>query len=82
MNFYMSKLKIIQTGCLAFTAIEYHWSRTFKLEADLIKYQGKGIKLAHAHQQMRLDDKRFDGIYDISERLGKPLYIHVNQSNP
>ena len=54
-----------------------------KLEADLIKYQGKGIKLAHAHQQMRLDDKRFDGIYDISERLGKPLYIHTGTSpNP
>ncbi len=32
---------------------------------------------------MRLDDKRFDGIYDISERLGKPLYIHTGTSpNP
>lgn len=54
-----------------------------KLEDDLIKYNSHGIKLAHAHQQMRLDDKRFDGIYEIAGRLGKPIYIHTGTSpNP
>ncbi len=65
-----------------------HWNidsemQLEKLEADLIKYNAHGIKLAHAHQQMRLDDKRFDGIYEIAGRLGKPLYIHTGTSpNP
>ena len=54
-----------------------------KLENDLIKYKATGIKLAHAHQQMRLDDKRFDGIYEIAGRLNKPIYIHTGTSpNP
>ena len=54
-----------------------------KLESDLIKYKATGIKLAHAHQQMRLDDKRFDGIYEIAGRLNKPIYIHTGTSpNP
>ena len=65
-----------------------HWNidsemQLEKLEADLIKYNAHGIKLAHAHQQMRLDDKRFDGIYEIAGRLNKPLYIHTGTSpNP
>ena len=65
-----------------------HWNidsemQLEKLEADLIKYNAHGIKLAHAHQQMRLDDKRFDGIYEIAGRLDKPLYIHTGTSpNP
>ena len=65
-----------------------HWNidsemQLEKLEADLIKYNANGIKLAHAHQQMRLDDKRFDGIYEIAGRLDKPLYIHTGTSpNP
>ena len=54
-----------------------------KLESDLIKYKATGIKLAHAHQQMRLDDQRFDGIYEIAGRLNKPIYIHTGTSpNP
>ncbi|HJM70743.1 MAG TPA: amidohydrolase family protein [Gammaproteobacteria bacterium] len=54
-----------------------------KLEKDLVQYNATGIKLAHAHQQMRLDDKRFDGIYEIAQRLQKPLYIHTGTSpNP
>ena len=54
-----------------------------KLESDLIKYNATGIKLAHAHQQMRLDDQRFDGIYEIAGRLNKPIYIHTGTSpNP
>ena len=65
-----------------------HWNidsemQLEKLEADLINYNAHGIKLAHAHQQMRLDDKRFDGIYEIAGRLDKPLYIHTGTSpNP
>ncbi len=42
-----------------------------------------GIKLAHAHQQMRFDDERYDGIYEVAGRLGKPIYLHTATSpNP
>ncbi len=42
-----------------------------------------GIKLAHAHQQLRLDDERIYGVYEISARYGKPMYIHTGSSpNP
>jgi predicted TIM-barrel fold metal-dependent hydrolase len=42
-----------------------------------------GIKLAHAHQQFRLDDERFYPIYEIAGRLGKPMYLHTGTSpNP
>ncbi len=42
-----------------------------------------GIKLAHAHQQLRLDDERIYGVYEISTRYGKPMYIHTGSSpNP
>ncbi len=43
----------------------------------------RGVKLAHAHTQARLDDERFYGIYEIAGRLGKPIYIHTGSSpNP
>jgi predicted TIM-barrel fold metal-dependent hydrolase len=42
-----------------------------------------GVKLAHAHQQIRFDDERFYPIYDIAGRYGKPMYIHTGSSpNP
>jgi predicted TIM-barrel fold metal-dependent hydrolase len=42
-----------------------------------------GIKLAHAHQQLRLDDERIYPVYEISARYGKPMYIHTGSSpNP
>lgn len=42
-----------------------------------------GIKVAHGHQQFRFDDRRFDGIYEICGRLGKPAYLHTGTSpNP
>jgi predicted TIM-barrel fold metal-dependent hydrolase len=42
-----------------------------------------GIKLAHAHQQMRFDDERFYPIYEIAGRYGKPMYLHTGTSpNP
>jgi hypothetical protein len=43
----------------------------------------RGIKIAHAHQQFRFDDRRFDGIYEICARLRKPVYLHTGTSpNP
>jgi predicted TIM-barrel fold metal-dependent hydrolase len=42
-----------------------------------------GVKLAHAHQQIRLDDERFYPIYEIAGRYGKPMYLHTGTSpNP
>jgi predicted TIM-barrel fold metal-dependent hydrolase len=42
-----------------------------------------GVKLAHAHQQFRFDDRRFYAIYEIAGRLGKPIYLHTATSpNP
>jgi predicted TIM-barrel fold metal-dependent hydrolase len=42
-----------------------------------------GVKLAHGHQQVRLDDERFYPIYEIAGRLGKPMYLHTGTSpNP
>lgn len=42
-----------------------------------------GIKLAHAHQQIRFDDERFYPIYEIAGRYGKPMYLHTGTSpNP
>ncbi|MBL9100652.1 MAG: amidohydrolase [Myxococcales bacterium] len=39
-----------------------------------------GIKLAHAHQQFRMDDPRYDGIYALAQELGKPVYLHTGTS--
>lgn len=42
-----------------------------------------GVKLAHAHQQIRFDDERFYPIYEIAGRHGKPMYLHTGTSpNP
>jgi predicted TIM-barrel fold metal-dependent hydrolase len=42
-----------------------------------------GIKLAHAHQQMRFDDERMYPVYEIAGRYGKPMYLHTGTSpNP
>ena len=54
-----------------------------RFEEDLVKYDMNGIKLAHAHQQMRLDDERYYPIYEVSQRLQKPMYLHTGTSpNP
>ena len=55
-----------------------------KFESDLQNLPNMiGVKLAHAHQQARFDDERFDGIYEIAGRLGKPIYLHTSGSpNP
>ncbi len=39
-----------------------------------------GIKLAHAHQQFRMDDPRYFAIYALAAELGKPLYLHTGTS--
>ena len=54
-----------------------------ELETVLGNSNMVGIKLAHAHQQMRFDDPRFDGVYEIAGRLEKPIYVHTGTSpNP
>ncbi len=55
-----------------------------KFESDLVNLPHMiGVKLAHAHQQARFDDERFDGIYEIAGRLNKPIYLHTSGSpNP
>ena len=54
-----------------------------QFEADLINYNMSGIKIAHGHQQFRMDDPRYYGIYEIAGRLGKPMYLHTGTSpNP
>ncbi|MEZ5562348.1 MAG: amidohydrolase family protein [Gammaproteobacteria bacterium] len=54
-----------------------------RLEAGVNMPGMYGIKVAHGHQQFRFDDRRFDGIYEICGRLGKPAYLHTGTSpNP
>lgn len=54
-----------------------------RLEAGVQLPGMHGIKVAHGHQQFRFDDRRFDGIYEICGRLGKPAYLHTGTSpNP
>ncbi len=54
-----------------------------RLEAAVQLPGMRGIKIAHGHQQFRFDDRRFDGIYDICGRRGKPAYLHTGTSpNP
>ncbi|WP_446830462.1 amidohydrolase family protein [Candidatus Foliamicus sp.] len=51
---------------------------------DAIKQHGmRGIKIAHGHQQFRMDDERFYGIYEVAQRQGTPVYLHTGTSpNP
>jgi predicted TIM-barrel fold metal-dependent hydrolase len=54
-----------------------------RLEAGVQLPGMRGIKVAHGHQQFRFDDRRFDGIYEICGRFGKPAYLHTGTSpNP
>lgn len=39
-----------------------------------------GIKLAHAHQQFRMDDPRYFPIYALAQELKKPVYLHTGTS--
>jgi hypothetical protein len=39
-----------------------------------------GIKLAHAHQGVRLDDQAYEGIYALAEEVGIPVLLHTGFS--
>jgi predicted TIM-barrel fold metal-dependent hydrolase len=53
------------------------------MEEAIEQYGMVGIKLAHGHQQIRLDDRRFYGIYEVAARQGTPVYLHTGTSpNP
>ncbi len=39
-----------------------------------------GIKLAHPHQQIALDDRRYSGVYDVARKFGVPVYLHTGFS--
>ena len=39
-----------------------------------------GIKLAHAHQRVRLDDAAYEGVYAIAAELGVPVLLHTGLS--
>ncbi|WP_170319519.1 amidohydrolase family protein [Polyangium spumosum] len=51
-----------------------------QLESTLSRPGFVGIKLAHAHQHFRMDDAAYYPIYEISARMGKPLYLHTGTS--
>ena len=59
-------------------------ARLEKFEDELASLPAvKGIKMAHAHQQIRFDDERFYPIYELAGRYGKPMYLHSGTSpNP
>jgi len=65
-----------------------HWNQNGREELqkmeDAIQAFGMvGIKVAHGHQQFRLDDPRFYGIYEVAARQGTPVYLHTGTSpNP
>ena len=65
-----------------------HWNQDGpdqlrQMEEAIEKHGMVGIKLAHGHQQFRLDDERFYGIYEIAQRQGTPIYLHTGTSpNP
>ena len=53
------------------------------MEEAIEKHGMVGIKLAHGHQQVRLDDERLYGVYEIAARQGTPIYLHTGTSpNP
>ncbi|HJP05754.1 MAG: hypothetical protein CL799_02540 [Chromatiales bacterium] len=58
--------------------------RLAKFEEELATIDSMhGIKLAHAHQQYRLDDERLWPIYELAGKYGKPIYFHTGTSpNP
>ena len=58
--------------------------RLAKFEDELANIPSmKGVKLAHAHQQIRLDDERLWPVYELAGRYGKPIYFHTGTSpNP
>jgi predicted TIM-barrel fold metal-dependent hydrolase len=50
------------------------------LAAAVDDYGFHGIKLAHAHQNFRMDDPRFYSIYALAADKGLPVYLHTGTS--
>ena len=40
----------------------------------------KGIKLAFVHNELPLDDKQFESIYQVAREFGVPVYHHIGTS--
>ena len=65
-----------------------HWNQDGpeqlrQMEEAIEKHGMVGIKIAHGHQQVRLDDERLYGVYEIAARQGTPIYLHTGSSpNP
>lgn len=65
-----------------------HWNQNGreelqKMEDAIQEFGMVGIKVAHGHQQFRLDDPRFYRIYEVAARQGTPVYLHTGTSpNP
>ena len=51
-----------------------------QLQASLEHPRVIGIKLAHAHQHIELDDDRFYSIYALAAELDAPVYLHTGPS--
>ncbi len=54
--------------------------RLAALEQDLEYPLFRGIKLAFIHNDKPLDDRSYDGIYELARRTGRPIYHHVGSS--
>ncbi len=50
------------------------------LEDALSKPGMIGVKMAHVHMHIRMDDPRYYSIYEVAGRMGKPLYLHTGNS--
>lgn len=55
-------------------------SRLEQLERDLEYPLFRGIKLAFIHNDKPLDDPKYNSIYELAERTGKPIYHHVGST--
>ena len=62
-----------------------HWTsdeeaQLRQLETSLQHPRVIGIKLAHAHQHIELDDERFYSVYALAAQLEAPVYLHTGPS--
>jgi len=46
-----------------------------------LKHPGmKGIKLAFVHNELPIDDERYEGIYEVAREFAVPVYHHIGSS--
>lgn len=50
------------------------------LRAALARPMMKGIKLAFVHNELPMDDMKFDGIYEVAREFKVPVYQHIGSS--